>query len=82
MLPARQAAVCSPGVQAVEHVPIWLHQRRKEQTVEGAHCNMCAVAGWQVGVKVITDPGQAAVPHAVQVLQEPSSKQRWCWQSL
>jgi hypothetical protein len=33
---------------------------------------MCGVAGWQGGVKVVTDTGQATVPHTVQVLHTPA----------
>jgi hypothetical protein len=64
------ASAGSPGVQAVEHVPVRLQQGPKEEAVEGTHRHMRSVAGRQAGVEVITDTRQAAVPHAVQVLQD------------
>lgn len=66
-----QAVWCAslPWVLAVEHVPVWLQQWAKEQAVEGTHCHVCGVAGRQGGVEVVTHTCQAAVPHAVQILQ-------------
>lgn len=43
----------SPGVMAVEHVPVRQQQRPQKQAVEGTHRHVGAVAGSQPGVEVV-----------------------------